>query len=205
MAVLLADQLVAELGVETDRDLVRHRRRREEDRLVLAEQVRSALLELVDLGSSRRCSSPTAAAAIAARIPASRPGRGVRAEVDHARQPIHLPSITDLLYNKTVDAFAALADPTRRRIVELLAEGEHDVAELNAHFPISQPAVSRHLRVLREHGLVRSRPEAQRRVYSLDPAPLAELDDWLARYRSFWAQRLDALETELRRTRRETT
>jgi DNA-binding transcriptional ArsR family regulator len=102
-----------------------------------------------------------------------------------------------------VEAFAALADPTRRRIVELLAEREHDVTELNTHFPISQPAVSRHLRVLREHGLVRSRPEAQRRVYSLDPAPLAELDDWLARYRVFWTQRLDALETELRRARKE--
>ena len=104
-----------------------------------------------------------------------------------------------------MEAFAALADPTRRRIVELLADREHDVAELNAHFPISQPAVSRHLRVLREHGLVRSRPEAQRRVYSLDPTPLAELDHWLARYRSFWAQRLDALETELRRVRKERT
>jgi DNA-binding transcriptional ArsR family regulator len=103
-----------------------------------------------------------------------------------------------------MDALAALADPTRRRIVELLAERDHDVAQLNAHFAISQPAVSRHLRVLREHGLVRSRPDAQRRVYSLDPAPLAALDDWLGRYRSFWAQRLDALETELRRTRRET-
>jgi len=104
-----------------------------------------------------------------------------------------------------MDALAALADPTRRRIVELLAEREHDVAALNAHFPISQPAVSRHLRVLREHGLVRSRAEAQRRVYSLDPTPLAELDDWLRRYRSFWGQRLDALETELHRARKETT
>ena len=104
-----------------------------------------------------------------------------------------------------MEAFAALADPTRRRIVELLADREHDVAELNAHFPISQPAVSRHLRVLRDHGLVRARPEAQRRVYSLDPTPLAELDEWLARYRSFWPQRLDALETELRRARKETT
>ena len=102
-----------------------------------------------------------------------------------------------------MEAFAALADPTRRRIVELLAEREHDVAELNTHFPISQPAVSRHLRVMREHGLVRSRPEAQRRVYSLDPTPLAELDEWLARYRVFWAQRLDALDTELRRARKE--
>jgi len=110
-----------------------------------------------------------------------------------------------MCYISAVNALAALADPTRRRIVELLAERPHDVAELNTHFPISQPAVSRHLRVLREHGLVHSRPAAQRRVYSLDPAPLAELDDWLARYRSFWSQRLDALETELRRTRRQTT
>jgi DNA-binding transcriptional ArsR family regulator len=108
-----------------------------------------------------------------------------------------------MCYIKAVNALAALADPTRRRIVELLAERPHDVAELNAHFAISQPAVSRHLRVLREHGLVRSRPAAQRRVYSLDPTPLAELDDWLARYRSFWAQRLDALETELRRSRKD--
>lgn len=101
----------------------------------------------------------------------------------------------------TLAALAALADGTRRRMVELLAEREHDVSELHAHFPISQPAVSRHLRVLREHGLVRSRPDGKRRLYSLDPTPLAELDDWLGRYRSFWAQRLDALETELRRGR----
>jgi DNA-binding transcriptional ArsR family regulator len=104
-----------------------------------------------------------------------------------------------------MDAMTALADPTRRRMVELLSERDHDVTELNAHFPISQPAVSRHLRVLRDHGLVHSRPDAQRRVYSLDPAPLAELDDWLGRYRSFWAQRLDALDTELRRGRKEST
>jgi DNA-binding transcriptional ArsR family regulator len=102
-----------------------------------------------------------------------------------------------------MNALTALADPTRRRIVELLAERDHDVSELHANFAISQPAISRHLRVLREHGLVRARPEARRRVYSLDPTPLAELDDWLGRYRSFWAQRLDALETELRRARKE--
>ena len=110
-----------------------------------------------------------------------------------------------MCYTDAVDALAALADPTRLRIVELLAERERDVSELHAHFPISQPAVSRHLRVLREHGLVRSRPEAQRRVYSLDPTALAELDGWLGRYRSFWAQRLDALDTELRRARKEST
>ncbi|HZG35650.1 MAG TPA: metalloregulator ArsR/SmtB family transcription factor [Gaiellaceae bacterium] len=100
-------------------------------------------------------------------------------------------------------ALAALAEPTRRRIVELLAERDHDATEIGAHFPISQPAVSRHLRVLREHGLVRARPDSRRRVYSLEPAPLAELDAWLGRYRPFWTQRLDALDTQLHRARPE--
>lgn len=104
-----------------------------------------------------------------------------------------------------MEALPALADPTRRRIVELLAERERDVSELGAHFPISQPAVSRHLRVLREHGLVQARRDARRRVYSLDPTPLAELDEWLGRYRQFWAQRLDTLETQLHRARKEST
>jgi len=101
-----------------------------------------------------------------------------------------------------VNALEALADPTRRRIVELLADGERSAGELASHFSVSRPAVSRHLRVLREHGLVQAREQAQRRLYSLDPAPLAELDAWLARYRGFWAQRLDALDTQLRRARR---
>ena len=99
-------------------------------------------------------------------------------------------------------ALEVLADPTRRRIVELLAERERDAGEIASQFDVSRPAVSRHLRVLRETGLVRSRGEAQRRVYSLDAAPLAEIDAWLARYRGFWTQRLDALETELRRGRK---
>ena len=99
-------------------------------------------------------------------------------------------------------AIEALADPTRRRIVELLAGGERDAGDLGSNFPISQPAVSRHLRVLREHGLVQVRKDGQRRVYSLDPAPLTELDDWLDRTRGFWLNRLDALETDLRRERR---
>ena len=102
-----------------------------------------------------------------------------------------------------MQALEALADPTRRRIVELLAESDRDAGELGSHFPVSQPAISRHLRVLRETGLVRVRPEAQRRVYSLDPAPLEQLDEWLTHYRGFWSQRLDALGTELRRGRRE--
>lgn len=95
-----------------------------------------------------------------------------------------------------------LAEPTRRRIVELLAEGERSAGEIASHFPTSRPGISRHLRVLREHGLVRAREDAQRRVYSLDPAPLEELDEWLQRYRRFWSNRLDALDTEIRRRRK---
>jgi DNA-binding transcriptional ArsR family regulator len=97
---------------------------------------------------------------------------------------------------------AALGDPTRRAILELLAGGEQDAGSIAARFPVSRPAVSRHLRVLREAGLVRVRPDAQRRLYSLDPAPLAELDAWLDRYRGFWANRLDALDVHVRRQRR---
>lgn len=100
-------------------------------------------------------------------------------------------------------AAEALSDPTRQRIVELLAERELSAGELAAQFSTSRPAVSRHLRVLRGLGLVSVRSEAQRRLYSLDPAPLAELDAWLGRYRSFWSQRLDALDTQLARSRRE--
>ena len=102
-----------------------------------------------------------------------------------------------------MQALEALANPVRRRIVELLAEGEREAGSLADEFSVSQPAVSRHLRVLRQSGLVRVRLQAQRRIYSLDPAPLAELDAWLGRYRGFWSQRLDALETEIRRDRRE--
>lgn len=101
-----------------------------------------------------------------------------------------------------MNALEALADPTRRRIVELLADGERSAGEIASHFRTSRPGVSRHLRVLREQGLVHTRSEAQRRLYSLEPAPLAELDAWLERYRSFWTNRLDALETEIRRQRR---
>lgn len=104
-----------------------------------------------------------------------------------------------------MQALQALSDPTRRRIVELLADGERTAGDIAAQFPVTRPAVSRHLRVLRETGLVRAREEAQRRLYSLDPAPLAELDEWLDRYRGFWGQRLDALETQLRRERRKQT
>lgn len=98
-----------------------------------------------------------------------------------------------------MEAWSALADPIRREIVEMLAGRERDAGELAAAFPVSRPAVSRHLRVLREAGLVQVRPQAQRRVYALDPRPLEVLAEWLERYRRFWGQRLDALDTELAR------
>ena len=101
-------------------------------------------------------------------------------------------------------ALEALADPTRRTIVELLAERELSAGELAAHFETSRPAVSRHLRVLREQGLVQARVEGRRRLYSLDPEPLEELNEWLSHYRRFWTNRLDALGVELKRRRRET-
>jgi DNA-binding transcriptional ArsR family regulator len=101
-----------------------------------------------------------------------------------------------------VQALGALADPTRRELVALLAAGELSAGELADRFPVSRPAISRHLRVLREAGLVRVRVEGKRRVYALDPRPLRELDDWLEPYRDLWAQRLDALDTEIARGRR---
>jgi DNA-binding transcriptional ArsR family regulator len=99
-----------------------------------------------------------------------------------------------------VSAFEALADPTRRRIVELVSEGERSAGEIASAFAISRPGVSKHLRVLREHGVIRSRSDGTRRLYSLEGEGLVELDDWIRR---FWTNRLDALETELRRGRRE--
>lgn len=95
--------------------------------------------------------------------------------------------------------FQALADPTRRHVLELLAQRDRTAGELATAFAVSRPAVSRHLRVLREAGLVRWRGDAQRRVYSLDPAPLAELDLWLSTYRRFWPDALDRLRQHLER------
>jgi len=97
----------------------------------------------------------------------------------------------------------ALADPSRRTMLENLAAGPATVTELAALLPIARPGVSRHLRVLREAGLVDARQEAQRRVYSLRPQPLAEIDEWLSPYRALWEQRLDALHTEVARGKRE--
>ena len=93
--------------------------------------------------------------------------------------------------------FEVLAEPTRRRILDLLLERPRPVGELVARLAISQPGVSKHLRVLREAGLVDVHKDAQRRWYELRPAPLADLDAWLAPYRRLWTGRLDALERHL--------
>jgi len=101
------------------------------------------------------------------------------------------------------EALRALADESRRTMLESLSRGPATVGELAALLPIARPGVSRHLRVLREAGLVEVRQEAQRRVYSLRPEPLAEIDEWLSHYRALWEQRLDALHTEIARGKRE--
>ena len=93
--------------------------------------------------------------------------------------------------------FDVVAEPTRRRILDLLREGDRPVGELVHVLGISQPGVSKHLRVLRDAGLVRVRQQAQQRWYQLDAAPLAEIDAWLAPYRRDWSERLDALERHL--------
>jgi DNA-binding transcriptional ArsR family regulator len=114
---------------------------------------------------------------------------------------VYLDGYVSQWLHLSVAVYAAIADPTRRRILELLTEGERSAGELAAEFAISRPGVSRHLRVLREAGLVRSRGAGQQRMYVLDAAPLAGVADWLRRYEAFWPQRLDALDTELRRGR----
>ncbi len=96
-----------------------------------------------------------------------------------------------------VTTFEVLAEPTRRRILDLLRERERSVGELVDHLALSQPGVSKHLRVLRESGLVEVRYDAQRRFYGLRAEPLVEVDEWLEPYRRFWAGRLDALERHL--------
>jgi len=96
--------------------------------------------------------------------------------------------------------WAALAEPHRREMLMLLLEGPRPVGDLVERLGLSQPGTSKHLRVLREAGLVRVHREAQRRVYALEPAPLAELDAWLAPYRRMWKEGLDALERHLEST-----
>lgn len=98
-------------------------------------------------------------------------------------------------------AFDVLGDPVRRRVLVLLADGELPAGQIGAivqrEFGITQPAVSQHLRVLRENGFATVRASGTRRLYAVDPAPLREVDDWLAPYRRFWTSKLEALATEL--------
>ncbi len=96
-----------------------------------------------------------------------------------------------------MSTFEVLAEPNRRRILELLQPGELPVGELVTRLDLSQPAVSKHLRILREAGLVEVRSDAQRRLYTVRPEPLRALDEWLIPYRHMWAQRLEQLERHL--------
>ena len=104
-------------------------------------------------------------------------------------------------------AFDVLGDPVRRRVLELLADGERTAGGVGetvaAEFGISQPAVSQHLKVLREHGFVSVRPEGTRRLYAVRAEPFAEVDEWLETFRRFWTPHLDALATEIARGKRE--
>jgi DNA-binding transcriptional ArsR family regulator len=99
-------------------------------------------------------------------------------------------------------AFDVLAEPSRRRILDLLRQGESAVGQVVTELGMSQPAVSKHLRVLRDAGVVEARVDAQRRLYRVRPEPLREIDDWLAPYRTLWDTSLDALGSHLDRTER---
>ncbi len=106
-------------------------------------------------------------------------------------------------YAFRMDVYAALADPVRREILEILNATPLTAGQLADRFPISRPAVSRHLRVLREAGVVAVVPSGRERVYRVEPGALTEIDGWLAQFRDVWGSRFDALETEVFRTRRE--
>jgi DNA-binding transcriptional ArsR family regulator len=102
-----------------------------------------------------------------------------------------------------IATFELLAEPTRRRILDLLRDGERPVGELVERLSMSQPSVSKHLRVLRDSGLVDVRGDAQRRVYRLRPEPLREIDAWIEPYRRLWTERLDRLDRHLQRMKDE--
>jgi DNA-binding transcriptional ArsR family regulator len=103
----------------------------------------------------------------------------------------------------TFSAFEVLAEPKRRDILDLLRSGERPVGDLVERLNLSQPAVSKHLRVLRDAGLVDVRADAQRRLYRISSQPLEELDEWLEPYRQFWTTHLDRLESHLDTRRKE--
>ena len=130
------------------------------------------------------------------RVPRVRPGS----------RPLRIAGLTYIstgFYTGGVHAFDVLGDPVRRRILELIAGGELSSGAIGsivqAEFGITQPAVSQHLKVLRESGFANVRPDGVRRLYAVDSAPLQEVDMWLDQFRRFWGQRLDSLATELAR------
>jgi DNA-binding transcriptional ArsR family regulator len=130
------------------------------------------------------------------------PGDAAVAVAEQGRWPGSLDAFTDIcvvsyILGAMAAPFAVLAEPHRRRILDLLLEAERPVGELVAALSVSQPAVSKHLRVLREAGLVDVRVDAQRRIYRVRSEPLQAVDEWLAPYRRLWAARLDALERHL--------
>jgi DNA-binding transcriptional ArsR family regulator len=102
-----------------------------------------------------------------------------------------------------MNAFEIIAEPARRQILDLIREDQRSVGELVDRLSMSQPAVSKHLRVLRDEGFVESRVEAQRRIYTLKPSRLIEVESWLEPYRRFWSRRLDSLEVLLDKTKEE--
>ncbi len=123
----------------------------------------------------------------------SLPGFAKASMVIHNQTVISLDS-----YTLNMDAFSAIADPTRRAMLDMLAERSRSAGDIVNAFPkISQPAVSKHLRILRDAGLVSVQVHAQQRIYSLEPKALAELDTWIAKYKVFWSDSLDALEQHL--------
>ena len=115
--------------------------------------------------------------------------------------------ISTRLYLRIVHAFDVLGDPVRRRILELLADGEQTAgaigAAIQAEFAITQPAVSQHLKVLRDNGFTTVRPDGQRRLYAVDSRPLRDVDEWLDTFRRFWTPHLSALATEVARGKRQ--
>lgn len=118
----------------------------------------------------------------------------------HQTYKISLDLIKNFLIICVMDTFTALADPTRRRIIESLAAGETSFGELADKFDMSRPAVSQHLKVLRDAGIVTARADAQRRIYRLNEDSLDELEAWLRKVREFWSHRLDRLEQLLDET-----
>ena len=101
------------------------------------------------------------------------------------------------IFTPVSDLYAVLAEPARRRILDRLLQSEASVTDLITVIGLSQPAMSKHLRVLREHNLVTARIDAQRRIYTLNSEPLTEIDEWLSAYRQSWSSRIDALEDHL--------